>query len=304
MADGERSIIGIDIGGTSVKVVLVEREGESVRVVARGASKPYARPSVEELKRAISETLGAAGFVPSGAPAGVCLPGILSDDGGTVVRAANLPGIEGSRIGDLLPSPVGLRGVVSDAIAAARGYWLKDRRPGRLFALSLGTGVGAAVLDEGVPVRITHGGAGHFGQMDVGFHPLPDRAGAAWSDRPVGPDGGAGSLEAYIGAAALRERFGPDPIPGLLAAEASGSMPDPAFAALATALRIAHAVYGPDEIVLVGGLGAALAPKLSAMKRLVDVDLTSVAREDYRLSATDSPWLAAEGAAITASEHR
>ncbi|MBV9490447.1 MAG: MFS transporter, partial [Verrucomicrobia bacterium] len=63
--------------------------------------------------------------------------------------------------------------------------------------LALGTGVGAAVLDDGVPLRVDGDSPGHLGQIDVS---LDDRA-------PIGPDGGAGSLEGYLGVPAIRREL-------------------------------------------------------------------------------------------------
>jgi hypothetical protein len=57
--------------------------------------------------------------------------------------------------------------------------------------------VGASVLDEGGKfLHVSGESPGHFGQLDVSLE----------TDPPIGPDGGAGSLEAYIGTAALIAR--------------------------------------------------------------------------------------------------
>ncbi len=56
--------------------------------------------------------------------------------------------------------------------------------------ISLGSGVGMSVLDDGVPLAVDENSPGHLGQINVSLDSNP----------PIGPDGGAGGLEAYIGA--------------------------------------------------------------------------------------------------------
>jgi predicted NBD/HSP70 family sugar kinase len=173
--------------------------------------------------------------------------------------------------------------VHSDAAAAAYGYWFPRRPQGRLLALSLGTGVGAAVIDDGEFLRVTGESVGHIGQLDVSLE----------ADAPIGPDGGRGGLEGYIGAIALRRTLGPD------FAAKLGSLDEHAtpIRALARALRICHAIYRPQEIALLGYVGMSLAPAANSLRAAVDRDITRVARPDWRLRFADSPYLAAEGVA-------
>ena len=149
--------------------------------------------------------------------------------------------------------------------------------------LTLGTGVGAAVLDDGRPLEIEGGTPGHFGQIDVS---VPD-------DVPVGPDGGAGGLEGYVGVAALRRRYRDD----VSAALAAFTGDEPPVLALVRALRIAHALYRPHHVSLCGGVGIRLRHLLPAIRRRVDDRLTSVARPDYNLTGGDDDFHAARGGA-------
>jgi len=60
-----------------------------------------------------------------------------------------------------------------------------------------GGGVGGWGVDGGGKfLHVSGESPGHFGQLDVSLD----------GEAPVGPDGGAGSLEAYIGTAALIAR--------------------------------------------------------------------------------------------------
>jgi hypothetical protein len=155
---------------------------------------------------------------------------------------------------------------------------------GRLLLLVLGAGVGACVWDEIGPLQVDGESPGHFGQLDVSLSNAP----------VIGPDGGAGSLEGYIGAAALKREYGEDFIRRLDA-------DSPPFRALALAIRIGHAIYRPHHVCLAGGVGNALRPLLPALREAVDKDLTAIARRDWMLSCGEHDFHAAIGAAKLAA---
>ncbi|MFI4897384.1 MAG: ROK family protein, partial [Phycisphaerales bacterium JB059] len=249
-------------------------------------SDRYGATDPETVRRAIDDAIEAidgSGEAPT--VVGVCLPGVLDESGARVAYAANLPGLIGAEIRGLLPASVGSGRVrvASDAVCAGVGAWLGEPVSGRLLTLAMGTGVGACVLDHGRPVTLDGRSVGHVGQLDVSLDP----------EAPLGPDGGRGSLEAYVGAPALRARFGEDLAPALAGLEAS----DPALRALARALRICHAIYTPDHVRLCGGVGAMLASALPLLRSLVERDLTLVARERWSLACVDDLHLGAKGAA-------
>jgi predicted NBD/HSP70 family sugar kinase len=124
---------------------------------------------------------------------------------------------------------------------------------------------------------------GHFGQVDVSIegHPV------------VGPDGGAGSLEGYLSAAALADRYGPEPSAWVSRITAD----DPPLRALARAVRIAHAIYRPHHVLLAGGIGVRLGHVVAQLRANVDRQLTSIARPGWTLATGDSDFHAAQGAA-------
>jgi predicted NBD/HSP70 family sugar kinase len=149
--------------------------------------------------------------------------------------------------------------------------------------LAIGTGVGAAVLDDGKPLSVDGDSPGHFGQLDVSIEGHP----------AVGPDGGAGSLEGYLGAAALARCYGADPAswPAQMRVE------DPPMRALVRAIRIAHALFRPHHVCLAGGVGIRLAGFAPALRLAVAEQLTDIARPDWTLTTGDSDFHAAQGAA-------
>jgi hypothetical protein len=128
---------------------------------------------------------------------------------------------------------------------------------------------------------------GHMGQVDVS---IP-------GEEVIGPDGGAGSLEGYIGAPALTARYGND-----MAATLAGlSDKDAPIRALARAIRVFHAIYRPQHVCFTGGIGIRLKHLVPTIRRLVNTNLTSVADPDWTLATGDDDFHAARGAARLAA---
>lgn len=274
--------LGVDVGGTSVKVALLE-DGAPVWT---GQSPFYSRPSAEELKQAIRAAAGSRQVRAD--VTGICVPGLLTHDRSRVKLSVNVPGLNGlpldELVHDALGSQTGPVRVVNDAAASSSDYAGRHGLSGRLLAIALGTGVGGAVVDDGVILRVEGASSGHLGQMDVTLDDEP---------AVIGPDGGAGSVEGYLGVPALKRRYGEnlnDAIP-------RWTERDPPMRALTRTIRICHAIYRPQHVVLLGGIGVRLKPVLAVLDRMVRRHLTSVADPRWTLSCGDDDFHAARGAA-------
>jgi predicted NBD/HSP70 family sugar kinase len=106
-------------------------------------------------------------------------------------------------------------------------------------------------------------------------------------------------LEAYIGLPALLTMYGDSRGNQGLTDRISGD--DPAIRALARALRIAHAIYKPDHITLLGGIGSRLGHVLPELQRLVSTNLTFVAKRTAQVSLASGDHYAAAGCAFIAA---
>ncbi|HRQ71906.1 MAG TPA: ROK family protein [Phycisphaerales bacterium] len=282
--------LGLDIGGSSVKAALL-RDGATI-ALARSAA--YERPGAGRIASALREAFEALGLPPDEPTeaVGICAPGVREPGSTVVLASLNLPGLVGADLRALAARTLGVAPgslrltVTTDAHAAAIDVQRSRRIAGRLLAISLGTGVGACVLDDGRPLRVTGDGPGYFGQIDVSLG----------DDAPRGPDGARGTFEAYIGLPVLAGRLRTD------AMAASLTPDDPAVRALIRAMRIGHAIYRPDEVWLLGGVGIALRPLLPNLRDRVRDGLTSLARPGWRLSAGDDLHHAARGASRLAVE--
>lgn len=292
--------LGIDIGGSAVKVALLpSAEASGTPLVAR--SGRYSNPTGEALLASVMATVRQVNAPAGPLTVGLCAPGLVDPARGSVTASLNMPAVVGFPLRERLAAALAGAGMevsrlefVSDAHAAAVDAWaeLPEPKPERLLAISIGTGVGGCVLDRseaGPPRRlviVSGASSGHIGQMDVGF----DEPGRT---RPIGSDGGVGSLEAYIGLPALLARFGP----GVDEALSRLLVDDAPAVALCRALRIAHAMYRPDHIVLLGGVGVRLGHLAGALRERVSAGLTSLARPGWRLSVGRDDCHAARGAA-------
>jgi predicted NBD/HSP70 family sugar kinase len=269
-------------------VKLAALRGGNVLWATRSAA--YRRPTREQLAEAIRAA--AAGRVKEAHPVGVCVPGLLEDDRRTVRHSVNVPGLNGVRLDELVAGALGHRpaglAVVTDANATGIDLYLSRQLTGRLFVLAIGAGVGASVIDDGArPLSVDGDSPGHFGQMDVSIEGEP----------VVGPDGGAGSLEGYLSAAALAARYG-----GGEGAWVTAMRPhDPPMRALARGVRIGHAIYRPHHVCLAGGIGNRLGHLLPDLRRTVEDRLTGIVRPGWTLATGDSDFHAARGAARAAA---
>ena len=218
---------------------------------------------------------------------GLCVPGLLNASGESIVVATNMPGLVGVPLWRIVAEALGFplprrARIVNDAYAAAHDIVTRRRLVARTMVVSLGTGVGGSILDDGRPLNVDGGSPGHLGQIDVSLD----------SDPPVGLDGGAGGLKAYIGAAALRCRYG-----DVSTALTRMAIDDPPIRALVRLIRISHAIYRPMHIILAGGVGLRLGRLVPGIRQRAAHRLTNIAREGWTLTTADHDFHAACGAA-------
>lgn len=188
--------IGVDLGGTNLRVAAMTREGKilnriSVPAKAEEGPDSLLNRIIETVRREIDH-VEKDGLKPAGI--GVGVPGIIYMDRGVVQDAPNLPGWHDLAVRDRLQE--GLKYPVileNDANAAALGEnWLgRGREVEHLCLLTLGTGVGGGfVMNE----RVWHGFrgmAGEAGHINI----YPDGI-------PCNCDG-RGCLEQYASATAV-----------------------------------------------------------------------------------------------------
>jgi glucokinase len=183
-----RHAIGIDFGGTSIKSGLV-CDGQIVRrgvpIDTRRCGSP--REIVEALVAVIAQLRENA---PDIQALGVGLPGIVDSVNGTVRELTNVPGWEDVALRQLLRERTGLPTTIeNDANAMAYGEFKNGAaRDGRhIVCITLGTGVGGALILDGQLYRGAQLAAGEIGHVSIDYRGVP------------GPFGNSGALEKYVG---------------------------------------------------------------------------------------------------------
>jgi glucokinase len=157
--------IGIDIGGTKVAAGVVDPEGRIVSEARR--STPGSDPrAVEQVIVELVEELGRGARIRS---VGIGAAGWMDLDGGTVLFSPHLAWRNEplrDNLERLLRRPVML---VNDADAAAWAEWRFGAGQGqdRLVCITLGTGIGGAMVMDGRVERGRFGVAGEFGHQII-----------------------------------------------------------------------------------------------------------------------------------------
>ena len=158
--------IGIDIGGTSSKIGLVDQDG---RLLARRALDTQATSDSEGFTSALAnvtlEILKDARLDGQVLGIGIGAPGV-DERAGTIAAAANLPFREPFALGDMLVQQTGLPArLVKDSSAAIVGERTFGGAKGmdHFILITLGTGLGSALMIHGKVITGSNGLASEYG---------------------------------------------------------------------------------------------------------------------------------------------
>ncbi|MBT9282149.1 MAG: ROK family protein [Hydrogenibacillus schlegelii] len=270
-----RYALAVDLGGTSIKFGLVSEAGDIVLRHERSTPKAGGPPAVVAAIAEGLQALLAGEAAPALAGVGIGIPGLVDPETKTVALAPNLGWADvpaGALFAEALPWPVALE---NDARAALLGERWRGAARGvdDVLLVTLGTGVGGAVLSGGRLLRGARGLAGEIGHLPV--HPAGARCGC----------GAVGCLETEASATALvrhveaaLRRGEPSALAGrplspvaiAQAAEAGDAVARAAFDRVGRFLGLALAglanALNPALILLGGGLASAEALFRPAMR--------------------------------------
>jgi len=186
--------IGIDLGGTRIKAVAIEADGKLLRQLYLPTNdgdelvwKNSVKQAVNELKKEIEG---------KDVVIGISAPG-LPDENNTAIAfmPGRLQGLENFNWTNFLQQQ---SWVLNDAIAAmmAEAKFGSAKNKKNVVMLTLGTGVGGAILINGKPYQGAFNKAGHIGHMVINDEGDCDVAGMP------------GSLEDCIGNITIEKRSG------------------------------------------------------------------------------------------------
>lgn len=157
--------IGLDIGGTKISAGVVDPDGKVLRR-ALGSTPGHSPADVESTVAELVEELAADA---PGAPVGVGAAGWLNPETGTVLFSPHLAW-RNEPLRDNLQRRLGRPvSVVNDADAAGWAEWRFGAGLGErnLVCLTLGTGIGGAIVVGGQLRRGRFGLAGEFGHQVI-----------------------------------------------------------------------------------------------------------------------------------------
>jgi glucokinase len=163
-------VAGLDFGGTSVKIGIVDAAG-TIHAKDAVAVDPRASfaTTMEALVAGLRSVVAHAGVTISGIGAGT--PGFSDRETGILVEGCrNIPNLQGNAIGTYLHRAFGVPSVVdNDATAAAAGElrFGVGRRFRSFVLMTLGTGVGGGLVLDGRVYRGARGFAGEIGHVSL-----------------------------------------------------------------------------------------------------------------------------------------
>ncbi|MDV5149505.1 ROK family protein [Streptomyces sp. SBC-4] len=252
-------VIALDVGGTGMKGALLDRDFNTLVTLRRPTPRTLGPDAVVDeitatVRRLAREATARGRDVHR---AGVVVPGVVAEELRSAVYSANI-GWRGLPLADLLEARTRLPVTLGHDVRAggAAECFLGAARGARnVLFVAIGTGIAAAVICDGRPVR-ADGYAGELGHVVV--EPDGDPCGC----------GGHGCLETVASASAIAAAFtvrSGRPVAGAAAVAASVARGDAdaravwdrAADALASALATATTLLAPEVIVLGGGLAEA-----------------------------------------------
>lgn len=179
--------IGIDLGGTFIKSAIVDSNG---KIVKQYKTESYSHISPKRVITQIEKCIQQLkkGFKKEIAGIGIGAPGIVTN--GVVKYPPNFKGWKEIKLKALIEKKFKTETIIdNDANCAglAELQFGQGKKYKNFIFLTLGTGIGGAMVVDGALYRGEQNGAGEFGMMTINFS---------------GPEclgGNQGAVEAYLG---------------------------------------------------------------------------------------------------------
>ncbi|WP_147919107.1 ROK family protein [Ruania zhangjianzhongii] len=296
-------VLAADLGGTKITAGLVTTDGT---LLARCTVPTQAQRGPDAVVAALVGALAAVqdDAVAAGAAApvavGIGSAGVVDSATGRIVSATDsIPGWAGTELGPRVSRALGLDArVLNDVHAHALGEATFGAGVGRasLLLVAVGTGVGGAVVRDGVVVTGARGLAGHVGHL-----PVPEAVGVPCtcgrSGHVEGLASGPGVLAAYRRAGGSAE----DTREVVARAEAGEGLAGRVLRTCSFAIgRMIGGllnVTDPEVVVLSGGMAGAGALWWQGMRDGVAYEAIDLVAGTAVLPATAGPDAALFGAA-------
>jgi glucokinase len=293
--------LGLDLGGTNIKWVVVEHDGPVWRVLDQDQVPTPTSEGPEVVVPRLA-TVGAEAVLrsPGVTSVGIGIPGLYDPVAGTTRFLVNFPGPWAGRP---VAGPVGTElGLPTVLINDARAFGLAELRLGAgrgassMIGLTLGTGVGGVIAIGGDVYQGHDGTGGELGHQTLD------------PDGPPCGCGNRGCLEAFARADRIAAACGTETAEA--AFEAARAADPRAIVGLALVGRylgigIANmiAAITPDVVVIGGGVSAAFDLLRGPVEAELRERVFTTALERVRLVTAElGTWAGAIGAAVHGAE--
>ncbi|HSS36285.1 MAG TPA: ROK family protein [Patescibacteria group bacterium] len=293
--------LGLDLGGTNIKWVVVEHDAADWTVIDRDQVETRTADGPDAVVARLAEVgADAVRRSPGSSSVGIGVPGLYDPVAGTTRFLVNVPGTWADRP---VAGPVGdALGLAAVLINDARAFGLAELRlgagrgAGSMIGLTLGTGVGGVLAIDGHVHQGHDGTAGEIGHQTID------------PDGPWCGCGNRGCLEAYARADQIVAACGTASVEDAVGrARAGDRRALDGLAQVGRYLGIGIAnmitVVSPDRVVIGGGVASAgdllLEPIRDELRRRVRT--TDLERVDI-VTAELGIWAGAIGAAIHGAE--
>ena len=279
--ESSSNAIGVDLGGTQLRVARIEADGRVAAAERRPANRAGGPEAV------MADMLDMAARLRDGktAAVGIGIPGSIDAEAGTVLNIPALPGWTTVPLATRMVAGLGLPcRLENDAKAAALGEWHAGAGQGyRDFVyLTVSTGIGSAAIVDGRLLRGAGGLAGEIGHTRVTDSPIVCACGLTGCWQAVASgfalDRRGQDVAARDPDGAIARLAGGAPVTGQHVGTAARAGDTAALALLAEhaellgyGLANLQHVYAPDRIVVGGGL--------SALLDLMEADIDRTLRE-------------------------
>jgi len=196
MAAKTKYALGVDLGGTNIKLGIVSDSGTIISKLSVPSNADKGpKEVIRQIKSGINQILSRTEFRIKGI--GIGAPGTVSLEKGSVESPPNLPGWTSIKLGKIIEKEFNLKTrIENDANAAAIGEMIfgAGKKFDSFVMITLGTGVGSGIIINKKIYRGEYGAAGEIGHMSIDFN---------------GPEcncGSIGCIEAYVGNNYLKQR--------------------------------------------------------------------------------------------------
>jgi len=197
MAKIEKYAVGVDLGGTNIKIGIVSEKGNLVKHISiKTDADAGPKKVIANIIKGVELILEKNKYKIQGI--GIGCPGVVSIKKGIVENAPNLPGWKNVKLGPIIKEKFGYKvHLENDANGAAIGELIfgAGKKIDSFIMVTLGTGVGGGIVFNKKIFRGEFGAAGEIGHISIDVN------------GPKCNCGSTGCIEAYAGNSYLKEQI-------------------------------------------------------------------------------------------------